>query len=321
MLEGENFFNNVKKYDDEGAKGSRKESEIIAKGVNRKFNEPWNIKITMTGETFDELFKFLREIGYSTLFKFTEKEIKIYIIDPAGTHMSLVIIDKTEVAEYMGVNNNKAQEHTVNGHISNEHISHEHVIYVDTDVIEDMSLNVKFPVEIFFDTAEKKKMYIVNGKEMVSRRLNSTDNQDNTLGTCENYENKLMNQWIKNENVFRITVGHIGLKNAIVSLEKKKKTDIKLTTVEFRKNEIEFIVEDDVRRSSAIMYGEDIVIGGTRDVNNIYTLEHITKFGKLKLTNNVNLYVNDNFPLIMETKFGAGKIVLYYMIAPRVDND
>jgi hypothetical protein len=69
-----------------------------------------------------------------------------------------------------------------------------------------------------------------------------------------------------------------------------------------------------------MLYGEDIIIGGTRDVEHVYKLEDYNKFGKLKFTNNINLYVNENLPLIMETKFGASRIVLYYLLAPR-DSD
>jgi hypothetical protein len=256
------------------------ESEMVGKGVNRVLDESWNIKMTMDSEIFDGIIKFLQEMGYSTIFRFNNKEVKLYIIDPSNTHASLVIIDKTEMAEYVW----KSKINTDN------EIDYEEPVYVDTDVIEDM------------------------------RQLNSMDNQDNTLSTYEGYIEKLNNIWLKNESSFKMIIGHNGFQTVVKSLEKKKKSEIKFVHVKYGKNEIEFVSRDNVRSSSIMLYGEDIIIGGTRDVEHVYKLEDYNKFGKLKFTNNINLYVNENLPLIMETKFGASRIVLYYLLAPR-DSD
>lgn len=286
------------------------ESEMVGKGVNRVLDESWNIKMTMDSEIFDGIIKFLQEMGYSTIFRFNNKEVKLYIIDPSNTHASLVIIDKTEMAEYVW----KSKINTDN------EIDYEEPVYVDTDVIEDMNISTKHPVDLYFDTVDKRKMYIVNEKEILSRQLNSMDNQDNTLSTYEGYIEKLNNIWLKNESSFKMIIGHNGFQTVVKSLEKKKKSEIKFVHVKYGKNEIEFVSRDNVRSSSIMLYGEDIIIGGTRDVEHVYKLEDYNKFGKLKFTNNINLYVNENLPLIMETKFGASRIVLYYLLAPR-DSD
>lgn len=321
---GTDFFKDVRKYDDGGFESvggisGKGENEIIGKGTNRKFDKKWNIKICMGTEFFDGLFRYLREMGYSTVFKFNEKEVRIYVIDPSKTHAGIVAIDKTEMAEYelKGLGLGPESALGVDGKAKDI------IVYVDTDVIEDMGLNAKYPVDLFFDIIgaggekSEKKMYIVNGKELVSRKVNSMENKDGTLGMYEEYE-KRMFTWIKDENCFRMSVSSNGLKGALVSLEKKKKAEIKLVSTMFKKNEIEFVAENEVRRHSSLIYGEDIVVGGSRDVENIYNLENLVKFGKLKLTNYVSLYIKENSPLVFETKLGSGKIVLYYLIAPNV---
>lgn len=287
----------------------KKEDEVIGKGNNRKLDEKWNVKVTLGSDFFDEIFRFLRELGYNTIFRFDNNGMKIYILDASTSHAAYVLIDKTEIAEYT---------------IKDKDDNSELVIYVDMDVVEEMSLNNKYPVDIYFDTLEKKKMYIVNGKNIEKRRLNSLDNKDNTNSTYLLYLEKIMG-WINNENTFKVGVGYNGFKGVIGSLDRKKgkQKETKLVDIKFGKNDIDFIVggaEDDVKSSSIMMYGEDILVRGIRDVQLSFNLEYIVKLGRLKFNNNVSFYVNERLPLVVESKFGTGKILVYYFIAPRKES-
>lgn len=299
----------------------KKEDEVIGKGNNRKLDEKWNIKVTVGADFFDEIFRFLRELGYDTIFRFNKEGMKIYILDASTSHASYVLVDKTEMAEYknldgLGLDGKELKE--LDG-------KEELVIYVDMDVIEDMLLNNRYPVDMYFDTIEKKRMYIVNGKEIVRRRLNSLDNKDNTNSTYEMYLDKIFG-WIKNENTFKVGVGYNGFKGVIGSLEKKKgkQKETKMVDIKFGKDDIDFIVgggEDEVKSSSIMMYGEDILVRGLRDVQVRLNLEYVVKLGKLKFNNNISFYINENLPLVVESKFGTGKIIVYYVIAPKKEQD
>ncbi len=285
----------------------KKEDDVVGKGNNRKLEENWNVKVTVGADFFDETFRFLRELGYSTIFRFDKGGMKIFILDPSTSHAAYVLVDKTEMAEYTNKDDSDGET----------------VIYVDMDILEEMLLNNKYPVDIYFDTLEKKRMYIVNGKEVVRRRLNSIDNKDNTNSTYEMYLDKIMS-WIKNENTFKVGVGYNGFKGVMGSLVRKKgnQKETILVDIKFGKSEIDFVVggsEDEVKSSSIMMYGEDILVRGIRDVKMRFNLEYLVKLGKLKFNNNVSFYVNENLPLVVESKFGTGKIIVYYFIAPRLE--
>lgn len=297
----------MKKVNNSNSVNNKKEDEVIGKGNNRRLDEKWNIKVTLGVDFFDEVFRFLRELGYNTIFRFNKEGMKIYILDASTSHAAYVLVDKTEIAEY-NIKDGSDKEL---------------VLYVDMDIVEDMALNNKYPVDIYFDSMDKKRMYIVNGKEIVRRRLNSLDNKDNTNSTYGIYLEKIMG-WIKNENTFKVGVGYNGFKAVIASLDRKKgkQKETKLVDIKFGIDDIDFIVggaEDDVKSSSIMMYGEDILVRGIRDVKFSFNLEYIVKLGKLKFNNNVSFYVNEGLPLVVESKFGTGKILVYYFIAPRKD--
>lgn len=303
------FMERVNKSNEFSKKGNEA-NEVVGKGNNRKLNEKWNIKFTIEADFFDWIFRFLREIGYRTIFRFNKDGIKIFLLDESTSHAAYVLINKIGVAEYV-----------VNG-IDEEN---EIVVYVDMDIVEEMLINNRYPVDIYFDTSEKSTMYIVNGKNIEKRRLNSLDNKDNTNSNYEMYLNKIV-EWTKNENTFKVVVGYNGFKGVIGSLDKKKgkQKETKIVDIKFGKDNIDFIVggaEDEVKSSSIMMYGEDIFVRGIRDVQKSFNLEYIVKLGKLKFDNNISFYVNENLPLVFESKFGLGKILIYYFIAPKSRNE
>lgn len=324
------FFEKISKYAEKSEKAEKKSGEEFDKGVdadssnemvgksaNRKLEEKWNIKLTLGPDFFAETFSFLKEMSYSTIFRLSKQGIKIYVIDPSGTHASYVFLDRTELAEYV------VDGLPIGSGVEGEVISTEKVIYVDMDVLEEMLINLKYPIDIYFDTIVRNRMYIVNGKEIVSRRLNSLDNKDTAIGTYETYHEKIMG-WIKREDSSKVLVHHNPFKSVLSSLEKKKSKKEKSSTmmgVKFGKTEIDFFVGTEIKSSSIQMYGDDIMSHSTQEVNLIISLETLVKFAKLKLKNEVLLYVSDKAPLVLETKFGAGRIIIYYVITPRVENE
>lgn len=307
------FFAKIAKYDNEQKKQS-KEDEMTGRNVNRILDEKWNIKIQIGTDFLVELFTFLGEMEYNAILRLTNKEVKIYIRDPSGTHLCYVIINKTEMSEYINTD-------ITNQDVTNTQESEpETVIYTDFDILEETILNNKYPTDIYFDTKDKNTMYIVNGKVIESRRLKSLDNQDPTSTTYVSFYEKLM-RWLKSEESFIMNVSYVSFSNVLKFIErkntKKDKTVSKILEVNFRKNEIDFVIENELKSSSVQMYGDDITIPGTRDVSLQFTLGILTKMARLKFRNNAILHINENLPLIIETKFGAGKIYLYYLVALR----
>lgn len=327
MTNEENFFEGIGRYDDtqEGKKKDESPSnEMIGRTSNRKLNEKWNIKIQINSEFFTNLFKFLREMKYDTIFLFQKSGIRIYTIDASNTHLSYTLIDKTELSEYINSKYSQLNDFTNNP----ENQEDETVIYVDMDLLEEMEINNKYPIDLYFDTIEKNKMYVVNSKTIESRRLNSTDNKDDqSLKTYDRFYKSLIS-YIKNESSFKMVVSSIAFKNVLMNLSKKVKKSSdkggdspKVLKVFFGKNDINFIVENEVKSSSIQMYGEDITLGGIRDVTAFYELKFFTKISKLNFENSVTFYVNENLPFIIEVRYGAGNIKFYYILAPRIEND
>lgn len=314
MNKADPFMEKVNKSSEFSKKGNnavnKDTNEVVGKGNNRKLDEKWNIKFTIEADFFEWIFRFLREIGYSTIFRFNKDDIKIFVLDESTSHAAYVLIDRIGVAEYI-----------VNGIVEENEI----VVYVEMDMVEEMLLNNRYPVDIYFDTLEKKKMYIVNGKNIEMRRLTSLDNKDNTNSSYEMYLGKITG-WIKNENTFKMIVGYNGFKGVIGSLEKKKgkKDETKIVDINFGKGDIEFVVggaENETKTSSIMMYGEDIFVRGIRDVHKSFNLEYVVKLGRLKFDNNISFYVNESLPLVFESKFGLGKVLIYYFIAPKSRNN
>lgn len=322
----EEFRRKMKKFGE-----SKTEDQMAGKSANRKLNEKWNIKLQLKADLFEDIFRFLRSMQYKTIFRFREKNVKLFVMDESTSHMAYVVIDRTEISDYIsGVVNGVIDEKEIKEKeikdgsidVDSGNDNDEIVVYCETDVIEEMSINGKYPVDVYFDTLDKQRMYIVNAKNKKSRRLMSTDNQDSSSSSYKSYEDKIQS-WIKDQNTFKMSVGYKGFKDVMASLDKIKgdKKEVQVVEIKFGINEIEFNVGsgDDVKSSSDIMYGEDIAVRGKREVTNLYNLEYLVKFGRLDFDNTVNFYINEEYPLIMGSNFGHGKFEIYYVVANRAD--
>lgn len=325
------FFEEINKYDEPKDKNQSQTDEMIGKASNRVLNEKWNIKIQTSADFFTELFRFIKEMGFNTVFGLTSRQIKIYKLNSVdNTHLAYITIDKTEVSEYI---NTDFVLTNLMPDISNPNLNKEEnkdeenetLIYVEFDMLDELSFNNKYPVDIYFDTKERNTMYIVNAKSIESRRLNSTSiKTDPSLNTYKLHWDKMF-AYIKNENMVDVTVSHVSLKNVLTSLEKKKTKKDKSSTgilkIKFGLSDIDFTMSTDSKSTSIQMYGDDIAIRGLREANIMLQLDFLVKFNKLNLINNVILHVYEKLPFIMETRFGAGNIRLYYVVSPRIEGE
>ena len=325
------FFEKISKFDEPKDKDSSQADEMIGKSSNRVLNEKWNIKIQVGADFFTEMFAFIKELGFNTVFGLTQKQVKIYKINPDNTHLAFITIYKTEMSEYINTDfvlNNLMSETDVSkdtNKTENKDEEQETLIYVEFDMLDELSFNTKYPVDIYFDTKEKNTMYIVNAKSIESRRLNDTSTKNDTsLNTYKLHWDKLL-LYMKNENMVHVTVSHVALSNVLGSLEKKKtkkdKSSSGILKIKFGSSEIDFTMSTEIKSTSIQMYGDDIAIRGLQEANVMLQLDFLVKFKKLKLINNVVLHVYERLPFIMEAKFGAGQIKLYYVVSPRTEGE
>lgn len=316
------FFAEIAKYEKQDKKESR-EDEFTGKSANLKIEEKWNVKMQFGTLFFTELFAFLSELGTSTILRLNKRGAKIYVLDKEGTHASYTLIDRTEMSEFINIDDVGISETPENPEKLTD-TDKETVIFAEFE-LDEMTLNEKYPVDVYFDTKEKNTMYIVNGKTIESRRLKSMDSKDDpTIGTYSGYYERLM-KWLKDEESFIMNISYVSFGNILKSLEKKKskkdKTISNYAKIEFRKNEIEFKIENEIKSSTFKMHGDDIATPGTRDTSFLMQLDQLTKLAKLKTKNNIILHINERLPLIVETKFGAGKIHFYYIMSPRTESE
>ncbi len=318
------FFEKISAFDE--PKDNQKTDEMIGKSSNRALTEKWNIKIQIGADFFTEIFAFIRELGFNTVIGLTSKRVRLYKLSADTTHLTYITIDKTEMSEYINtdsmtallINENKNSE-------AQPETENETVIYVEFDMLDELSFNNKYPVDIYFDTKVLNKMYIVNEKAIESRRLNDTSTKnDPSLNTYKMYYDKIL-EFIKNENMVDLTVSHTAFSNVLGRLEKKKskkdKSSSGILKVKFGTSEIDFLMSNEIKSSSIQMYGDDIAIRAEREANVTLQVDFLVKFKKLKLMNNVKIHVNENLPFIIETKFGAGNIKLFYLVSPRVETE
>lgn len=279
-------------------------TEMAIKGSNRRFEEKWDIKFTMGSETFENIINFLNEIGFDVIMRFSKKDVKIYIMDISTTHAAHVIFDRTEFAEYVvqGVDENS-----------------EKVVYIDTGIVGQLMINKDYPVDFYVDTEKEKRFYVVCGKEIVSKRLNSMNDELNA--TIQGYKNSYpkLKSLLDMKEFQKIVVNQGALKNVLASLSKKSGGNKACTLVDvvLKKNEIDFKISDETKYSSILMSGEDALVYPLREDEVMLNLEYCKKFSKLKLSYQSNLYISSVLPFIFETKLGAGKVNIYFVVAPR----
>ncbi len=324
------FFEKISAFDE--PKDNQKTDEMIGRSSNRALTEKWNIKIQVGSDFFTEMFAFLREMGFNTVIGLTSKRVRLYKLSADTTHLTYITIDKTEMSEYINtdsmtnilITENKSTESGATGTVIPE-TENETILYVDFDMLDELSFNNKYPVDIYFDTKVLNKMYIVNEKAIESRRLNDTSTKnDPSLNSYKMYYDKII-EFIKNENMVDLTVSHTAFSNVLGRLEKKKskkdKSSSGILKAKFGTSEIDFMMSNEIKSSSIQMYGDDIAIRAEREANVTLQVDFLVKFKKLKLMNNVKIHVNENLPFILETKFGAGNIKLFYLVSPRVETE
>lgn len=281
-------------------------TEFQEKGVNSKFEQPWNIKFTLGSEAFINLTEFLSGIGYDVVFKFTKKELQIYILDTAKTHSALIVSKNIEFAEYV-VKDLKDDE--------------ERIIFLDIEVIDELSINKELPIDFYVDTLINKTFYIVNGKEQIEKRLN--DIRDESSGTlnASKTSHVTIKRWMSDERYQKIVITQGAMKNLMISLAKKYpkvKDNIKVCNVILRKNEMEVSLESDLKKNRIFINGQDLMVYPVREDTVGINLEYLVKFNKLKLNFQCNMYLSSIMPIIFECKYGGGNMVIYYTIAPYV---
>ena len=297
----------------EKSKASSDTTNFIGKGANRHLDKSWNIKFTVGSELFKNIIEFIETVGYDTLMIFRKKEVSMLIIDKMQTHAISIKINRIEFIDYI-VKDLKDDDD-------------EKVVYIDTSIITDeLSINEKYPIDVYIDTLELNRFYIVNAKEIVGRQLealNTTDAMESIVNKNKSMQNSIINM-ILGENYQKVIVNQIPFANLIKSMTKKTSKDkdsLTIATLCLRKHELDFVIEKDIQSTSVVLSGEDILVYPIREDEVRFNLEFFNKFGKLKLTYAVILYISGGMPLVLETKLGGGKVVIHYLIAPRVDED
>lgn len=316
------FFQEINRYDEPKSK-TTVEDEMVGKASNRVLDKKWNIKIQVAADFFTETLAFITSMGYNTVIGLSPKMVKIYKIAPDNSHLAYVTIDKTEMSEY--INNDFALPDIMqtNQPTTEQTEPPEEIIYVEFDFLDELYINNKYPVDIYFDTKDLQRMYIVNAKAIESRRINDEGNENASISTYKSNYAKVFN-FIKHSNTVSTTYNHPSLSNILLILEKKKvKKDKKssgILEIKFGISETEFLIgnENESHSSSIQMYGDDIALRPLRESSMLLELDFLVKLKKLKFGSNVTFHVNEGKPIVIETRFGAGKVRLFYIIAPRV---
>lgn len=332
-------------YDGESKKieESLNKPEMSVKGVNRKFTKKWDIKFTIGSVLFKNIMEFLNEMSYDILFRFRKKEMKIYIRDPSDTHMTHVMFSNLEFAEYVvrditdidsdignyinsdihgdidSKKDDKEKQRKDDNEKSNEII--EKVFYVDMSIINDIIVSEDYPID-FYISLDEKKCYLVCGKEMVySRLMSMSDKSNRTLFEYKLSEVKL-DKMIKNDMYQKIVITHSAFKAMMnsLSLKTNKEKNVSIMAIKFNINEIDFLIEQDLKGSSYLISGNDVIVYPLRSDKILVNTMFLKKFNKLKFTYQVTIYFSSSgLPLMLETRLGAGKIFIYFGIALRVE--
>lgn len=293
-------------------------TEFIGKGSNRRLNENWDIHFILSAPAFINLITFISDIGYDAMFIFKKRELIIVDIDSANTHAATIKIEKTEFTDYVVKGLEKDDD--------------EKVVYIDTSIIiDELSVNENYPVDFYVDTLEKNRFYVVNGKEIVRRQLSVTsEGTESIIGRYKSFLD-MMNRLITRKEYQKIIANQNPVMGLIKSLNKKKsqkKNESVIVDLSLSKIELDFQIQDEngIKGSSIVLSGEDILVYPMESDLLKFNLEYFNKLGKLKMTFNVAMYICGNkagnsLPLVVETRFGGGRIIMNYLIAPRVETN
>ncbi len=305
IIPNQSFFGSIGK--DNKDKKEQKPEEFIKKGSNRKITEPYDIHFMIGSAFFSNLVEFTSEVGYDVVLWFKKKEMKLVMIDASQTHGLSISFDKIEFADY-----------SVNG-LEND--DSEKLVYIDLSIIsEDLLINENYPIDFYIDTVQNNRFYVVCGKEMVRKQLESVSlGDDSVLTTRKKFDNSI-HRIAENSGYQKVVVNMNSMNGLIKSLNKKKSKVKEKSTYLFiysRRGELDFIIENEVKGSSYVLSGEDMLVSPINECKIELVLEFLTKMSKLKLTYNPTFYIGANLPIMVETRLGGSKIILCYLIAPR----
>ncbi len=287
-------------------------SEFSGKTSNRKLDKKWNIHFTLGSGTFSNLVLFLSDIDYNIAFLFRKREVQMVAIDPGDSHGSVIKLDKIELSDYTS---------------NLEKDDDEKWILIDSSVITDeMSINEEKPVDFYVDTLDKKRYYVINGKEQVERQLNTVDTSDGTDALLKRHKNfsNSVSKLITDERYQKIVVNYAPLTSLIKSLSKKtdkSKDTTTLCSLYLTKYDLDFRVASEVKSSSIMLSSDDLMVYPLKDDIFKFSLKFFNKLGKLKFNNTVEMYICGEYPIIVSTRLGGGGVRTWFLLAPRMDSD
>lgn len=287
--------------------------EFVGKSSNRKLDPSikYNIHFTLDSGTFLNMINFLSDIEYNVAFCFKKKEVYMVSIESGNSHGGFVKINNIDFTDYSANIGNEVEEKW---------------ILIDTTPITDrMMINEEKPVDMYVDTVEKNRFYIVNGKEYIARQLNTTassDGPESLVKKHKGFENTLT-RLMSNEEYQKVIVNSVPLTNVMKSLLKKtdKSKDVTtLCTLNLTKYKIDWKIVNEVEENGIALSGDDIVVCPLHDDVFKFSLKFFNKFGKMKTTNTVEMFVKGDYPIVLNTKIGNGSIKVWFLLAPRIDD-
>ena len=136
------------------------------------------------------------------------------------------------------------------------------------------------------------------------------------------FNENVTNGFLVNKDYQKIVINSTPFTSLLKSLSKKADKGKDKNTyceLELTKHKLDFKILGDVCGSSLELSGEDLLVYPINEENVEFDLKLLNKFGLLKQTFTTNLYSHgDKLPFIFESRLGGGKILVYYLIAPRV---
>lgn len=311
---GESFFlsgkgEKDKKPEKSDSKPMGDAGSFISKGSNRILDEPWNIHFTVGGQLFANMIEFMNQIDYNAAFQFKKNEMNMMIVDGGNTHLSSIRFEKTEFSDY-----------TIKD-LKDE--NDEKFIYIDISIItNELTIDDSHPIDMYVDTLVKNRFYAVCGKEIAWKQLNSISISDEINAISKKYNSlkDTVKRMIEIPDYQRIVVAQVALSNLIKSLSKKrskKKDEVVGCHLSLFKDRLTFLIKDEVKGNDIELSGEDILVYPTSIDSSGFNIDYFIKFGKLKTSYTTTMYLHEGLPIIFESRLGGGKIVLYYLIAPR----
>ncbi|MDD3474404.1 MAG: hypothetical protein PHP08_00690 [Candidatus Dojkabacteria bacterium] len=289
--------------------------EFTGKSSNRKMDSSvkYDIHFTLGGGTFNNIISFLSEVEYTIALCFRKKEVCMISIEGGNSHGAFAKFQNIEFS-YYSIDSLKDEKD-------------EKWILIDTSVITDeLSINEEKPVDMYIDTIEKNRFYIINGKEKVEKQLNTmstSDGEDALVKKHKGFES-MLTRLTGDEKYQKTVINYAPLTGLMKSLLKKtdKSKDVTtLCSLYITKYELDWRVGDEVKQSSIMLSGEDIVVYPLKDDVFKFSLKFFNKFGKLKLNNSVEMYICGQMPIVLLSKLGGGGVRIWFLLAPRTDND